>query len=199
MPIPSPPIFSTPASRPRSISRPATPISPVSPLESDASGSTMPVSEYSDDSASISSASSLRKSFTIPHSWPPAIQACIDQETDEARKRELIPTVRSEICRVLANAMFCYDPHPNKDLCTQVAKLLVKKYKFMADVGTGVTGYVSPICYLVCLYLITVCRDLGRRNLLIKFTMLSHVAIKGPWEVILPVLQNQSEGDLRHV
>ena len=76
----------------------------------------------------------------IPTSWPPSIQACIDQDTNEARKHELIPTVRSEICCV---AMFCYDPNPNKDLCTQVAKLLVKKYKFMADVGKGVTGYVS--------------------------------------------------------
>ena len=82
----------------------------------------------------------------IPSSWPPAIQACIDQDSDEARKRELIPTIRSEICRVLSNAMFCYDPNPNKDLCTRVAKLLVKKYKFMADVGRGVTGYVSHVC-----------------------------------------------------
>ena len=130
-----------------SVSRPTTPISPLSPVErrSDASGSTMPVSE-SEDSVSISSASSFRKPFTIPSSWPPAIQACIDQDTDEARKRELIPTIRSEICRVLSNAMFCYDANPNKDLCTRVAKLLVKKYKFMADVGKGVTGYVSHAC-----------------------------------------------------
>ena len=94
----------------------------------------------SEDTASMSSASMLKKTFTILSSWPPVIQACIDQA--EARKRELIPTVWSEICHVLANAMFCYDPNPKKDFCTQVAKLLVKKYKFMADVGNGVTGYV---------------------------------------------------------
>jgi hypothetical protein len=101
----------------------------------------------------VSSASMLKKAFTIPSCWPPVIQACIDQATDEARKRELIPTVRSEICRVLANAMFCYDPNPKKDFCTQVAKLLVKKYKFMADVGKGVTGYVSLFCICFVNYL----------------------------------------------
>ena len=134
---PSSPIVTT---QRRSVSRPTTPISPFSPPElgSEASGSTMPVTE-SDDGASVTSASSLRKPFVIPSSWPPAIQACIDQDSDEARKHELIPTIRSEICRVLSNAMFCYDPNPNKDLCTRVAKLLVKKYKFMADVGKGVT------------------------------------------------------------
>ena len=39
--------------------------------------------------------------------------------------------------------MFCNDPNPNKQLCTKVAKLLVKKYKFMRDVGEQVSGYVS--------------------------------------------------------
>ena len=87
--------------------------------------------------------------ISIPSSWPPAIQACIDQDTDEARKRELIPTIRSEICRVLSNAMFCYDANPNKDLCTRVAKLLVKKYKFMADVGKGVTGICESCMYII--------------------------------------------------
>lgn len=139
-PIPSTQIATVQRTTP--LSTPTTPISPLSPHGSEASGSTIPVNE-SEDSVSITSASSLRKSFAIPSSWPPAIQACIDQETNEARKRELIPTIRSEICRVLSNAMFCYDPNPNKDLCTHVAKLLVKKYKFMADVGKGVTGYVS--------------------------------------------------------
>ena len=118
--------------------------------------------------------------------------------------------------------------------------MLVKKYKFMADVGKGVTGYVSHVC--IWLHVsesrLSLCRDdtifhivhpiptfpfiqlnefcpcilsspssitifvyrvLGRRNLLIKFTMLSHVEIRGLWEVMLPVLLNQSEGDLRPV
>jgi len=41
--------------------------------------------------------------------------------------------------------MFCYDPKPQKDFCTDVAKMLVKKYPFMRDVGERVSGYVS-IC-----------------------------------------------------
>ena len=37
--------------------------------------------------------------------------------------------------------MFCYDPDPQSDLCTEVAKSLVKKYPFMKD--TGASGYGS--------------------------------------------------------
>lgn len=39
--------------------------------------------------------------------------------------------------------MFCHNPNPRKELCTKVAKMLVKKYKFMRDVGDRVSGYVS--------------------------------------------------------
>ena len=80
----------------KAISRPATPVSPTNPLDSESSGSTVAISE-SEDNVSISSASGLRKQFSIPNSWPPVIQACIDQKTDEARKLELVPTVRSEL------------------------------------------------------------------------------------------------------
>ena len=132
------------ATQSKAISRPATPVSPTNPLDSESSGSTVAVSE-SEDNVSISSASGLRKQFSIPNSWPPVIQACIDKKTDEARKLELVPTVRSEIVRVLSNAMFCSDPNPKKEFCTRVAKQLVKKYKFMTDLGEGVTGYVSFI------------------------------------------------------
>ena len=132
---PSPPVITTPRS-------PTTPFSCRNPVFNEASCSIVAVS-VSEDSVSVLSASTLKKQFTIPDSWPPLIQACIDQKTDDERKRELLPTVRSEICRVLANAMFCYDPNPKKELCTRVAKLLVKKYKFMNDAGHGVTGYVS--------------------------------------------------------
>ena len=56
----------------------------------------------------------------------------------------LIPTVQSEIVCVLSNAMFCYDANPRKDLCIQVATLLVKKYRFMADrICEFVYNYVS--------------------------------------------------------
>ena len=39
--------------------------------------------------------------------------------------------------------MFSFDPKPQKEFCTQVAKLLVKKFTFMRDVGLKVSGYVS--------------------------------------------------------
>ena len=68
-------------------------------------------------------------------------------ENDEERKRALVPSVRNEIVRILANNMFCNDPNPNKQLCTKVAKLLVKKYKFMRDVGEQVS--VCGICEFV--------------------------------------------------
>ena len=38
--------------------------------------------------------------------------------------------------------MFAYK-EPDKAFCTQTAKMLVHKYKFMADLGDKVSGYVS--------------------------------------------------------
>ena len=73
------------ATQSKAISMPATPVSPTNPLDSKSSGSTVAVSE-SEDNVSITSASGLRKQFSIPSSWPPIIQVCIDQKTDEARK-----------------------------------------------------------------------------------------------------------------
>jgi hypothetical protein len=105
-------------------------------------GSTEPVPE-SDDSLSISSATALSREFQIPDSWPPSIMQCVDQENDEERKRLLVPSIRNEIVRVLATNMFCHNPNPRKEFCTNVAKMLVKKHKFMKDVGDRVSGYVS--------------------------------------------------------
>ena len=68
---------------------------------------------------------------------------CIGQQTDEDRKRSLVPSIRNEIVRVLATNMFCPDPNPHKEFCTKVAKMLVKRHKFMKDVGDRVSGYVS--------------------------------------------------------
>ena len=121
--------------------------SPPSPY---GSGSTEIVSE-SDDTLSISSATSLSKEFKIPDSWPPSIMQCIEQENDE-RKRLLGPSIRN----VLATNMF--DPNPRKELCTKVARMLVKKHKFMKDVGDRVSGYVSikvklQLCALACVYM----------------------------------------------
>ena len=95
------------------------------------------------DDSSISLATSLHKEFQIPDSWPPSIMQCIQQVNEDERKRLLLPTIRNEIVRVLATNMFCHNPNPRKELCTKVAKMLVKKYKFMRDVGDRVSGYVS--------------------------------------------------------
>ena len=103
-----------------------------------------------DDNISISSASGQGK-FVIPDSWPPAIMHCIKLPSDEDRKLALVPSVRNEIVRVLANNMFCHDPNPNKEFCTRVAKLLVKKFKFMRDIGENVSGYVS---YFVVVFML---------------------------------------------
>ena len=117
----------SPPSAGRVFSNPSTPVSPQIPCGSDMSGSTLPV--CNSDDVSISSASGLGKQFVIPECWPPAIMQCIKLKSDEERKRDLAPSVRNEIVRVLANNMFCHDPNPKEEFCTKVAKLLVKKKK----------------------------------------------------------------------
>lgn len=65
---------------------------------------------------------------------------CITRETEE--RQALLPKIRNEIVRDLVSQMF-FTSKPQKEFCAQVAKLLVKKYPFMRDVGQKVTGYVS--------------------------------------------------------
>ena len=60
--------------------------------------------------------------------------ACIQQPTDEERKMQLTPKIRNEIVRDLVVSMFSFQ---------QAARLLVKKYPFLKDVGQNVSGYVS--------------------------------------------------------
>ena len=100
-----------------------------------------------DDTASLASSSSAtvvsKRKFSIPDSWPPSIMACLQQTTEEEQRRALTPPIRNEIVRVVATQMFCYDPKPQKDFCTLVAKKLVAKYPFMQDTGEKVSGYVS--------------------------------------------------------
>ena len=87
-----------------------------------------------------SSATAMAKSmFSIPDTWPPAIMACIQQSSEEEKKRALGPLVRNDVVRVLATQMFCYDPKPQKEFCTQVAKKLMRKYPFMVDTGKNVS------------------------------------------------------------
>jgi len=73
---------------------------------------------------------------------------CLRKDTEEEQRQALVPGIRNEIVRDLVSQMFSFDPKPQKDFCTQVAKLLVKKYPFMRDVGQKVSGYVS---YFYCL------------------------------------------------
>ena len=57
--------------------------------------------------------------------------------------------MRNEIVRTLATQMFCYDPKPRKDFCMEVAKMLVRKYPFMRDMGERVSGYVTDIIIIM--------------------------------------------------
>ena len=72
---------------------------------------------------------------------------CIANDTEEECRQALTPKVRNEIVRDLVSQMFSFDSKPQKEFCAHVAKLLVKKYPFMRDVGLKVSGYVS---YCVC-------------------------------------------------
>lgn len=100
-----------------------------------------------DDTMSVASSASALNSpkFSLPKFWPPSIQACIDLSSDEERSRAMGPLIRNEVVRVLATQMFCYTMKPNKVFCTEVSKMLVKKYPFMRDKGEKVSGYVSII------------------------------------------------------
>ena len=112
-------------------------------LDDEPSGSSpLPLSS-SDDNISVSSSSGPAYCFLVPESWPPSIMNCVALKCDEERKRALVPSVRNEIVRIIATNMFCHDPNPKKALCTTAAKLLVKKYAFMKDIGDHVSGYVS--------------------------------------------------------
>ena len=65
---------------------------------------------------------------------------CINKPTDEDRRKALSPAIRCEIVRVLGTQMFCYNPKPTKEVCTEIAKQLVKKYHFMKDTGASQYG-----------------------------------------------------------
>lgn len=68
---------------------------------------------------------------------------CITKDTEEQQRQALVPKIRNEIVRDLVSQMFSFDPKPQKEFCAHVAKMLVKKYPFMRDVGLKVSGYVS--------------------------------------------------------
>ena len=136
----SPPLTQIATQRQSNLS---TPLSPQSPCSSGMSTEIITGPSESEDNLSISSATALSKEFKIPDSWPPSIMQCISQESEEERKRSLVPSIRNEIVRVLATNMFCHDPNPRKEFCTKVAKMLVKRHTFLKDIGDRVSGYVS--------------------------------------------------------
>lgn len=70
---------------------------------------------------------------------------CIQKETEEQQQQALIPTIRNEIVRDLVAQIFFHNPKPQKEFCTNVAQLLVRKYPFMRDIGHKVSGYVSLV------------------------------------------------------
>ena len=70
---------------------------------------------------------------------------CINAPTQSDKKKLLTASVRGEISRDLVTQMHAYKAKPDRAFCTTVAKLLVKKYPFMNDVGQNVSGYVSYV------------------------------------------------------
>ena len=60
--------------------------------------------------------------------------------------------IRCEIVRDLVVQMYSFNPSPNKEFCTEVAKMLVKKYDFMKDIGHKVSGYVSCLNIIIMYY-----------------------------------------------
>lgn len=98
----------------------------------------------SDDAVSVgSSSSTVRPDFNIPDIWRPSIMASVNARSEEDKKLGLTAAVRNEIVRDLVTQMYAYNAKPDRAFCTKVAKLLIKKYSYMKDVGTNVSGYVS--------------------------------------------------------
>ena len=81
---------------------------------------------------------------------------CIEQPTPEEQKRALNSSIRNEIIRALGTHMFSYNPKPTKAFCTEVARMLVKRYPFMRDIGRKESGYVSAIMLMLCRYTLIV-------------------------------------------
>ena len=68
---------------------------------------------------------------------------CIQKDKEDEQRQALTPAIRNEIVRDLVAHMFSYNPKPQKDFCTHVAQMLIRKYKFMCDTGHKVSGFVS--------------------------------------------------------
>ena len=106
----------------------------------------------SDNISVASSASAMMHKFKIPDTWRPSIMECINKPTEEERKLSLVRDIPCEIVCDLVVQMYSFNPSPNKEFCTEVAKMLVKKYDFMKDIGHKVSGYVSCLNIIIMYY-----------------------------------------------
>lgn len=116
----------------------------VSPQQSTSSQDDISVSSK-DSTTSVT----LRKEFVIPDKWKPSIMVSIAE-------KKLNPEVRNEIVRDLVTHTYGHVEKPNIVLVTRIAKLLVDKYPFMADVCDSVndprsTSYVRLINFFFSL------------------------------------------------
>ena len=128
----------------------APPQTPPSPVSRQSCNTDQDAASTSSSCSVKGSATNGTKRFTLPDTWRPSIMYAINGEGDTERRKRLTPEMRKEIVRDTVSTMFAHTSRPNKEFCTDVAKQLVRKYPFMKDVGTNVTGYVSIIIYKIC-------------------------------------------------
>ena len=130
---------------------PTTTPDPISPTPVSTPGSTILTEPFSPCLSTISSSSSNDPDmFTLTQSWRPSVMNAISGKDEHEQRKQLTPDVRNAIVRDLITTMYAYMSKFNKSFCTKVAKALVKKYSFMKDVGTGVSGYVSFALFIAC-------------------------------------------------
>lgn len=108
----------------------------------DSEGSLTHLSDMSPVSAK--SKSSSHTQLSIPNSWRPEVQLCIQNET-------LDTAARNEIARTLVSILFSEFPSPTRPQCGSLARRLILQYPFMKD-DLG-NGYVSNFCPSHVLYI----------------------------------------------
>lgn len=72
------------------------------------------------------------------------------KQNDADKKKLLTPQLRNEISRAYVTHIFAHISNPRKDFLTRAAKILVKKYSFLKDIGDYSSGYVSK-CDMLCI------------------------------------------------
>ena len=63
--------------------------------------------------------------------------------TDEERLLQIDTSRQNKIVRDLVTQMFAIDPKPNSTFGSVVANKLVRKYPFMKDIGSKVSGFYT--------------------------------------------------------